>query len=112
MLATLWLIFFAWWAADGLQQLMSNPEYLVVFTQTLALLSIVICCSALLWLQLRWRYALLLVVALGGLVGFVIFLSNSQEFPLIDRIFGWFACVLSGVSVAAALFGLLRPTAK
>jgi hypothetical protein len=112
ILAIFWLLFVALWVSDGLQQLTSNSEYFVVFAQTLALLSFVVCCSVLLWLQLSWRYALLLFVAFGGMVGFVIFLSNSQEFPLIDRAFGWFACTLSGVSVAAALFGLLRPTPR
>lgn len=108
-LAIFWLVFFIWWVADGVRQLAADAEYLSVFVQTIALLSVVICCSAMLWLQIRWRYPLLLVVGLGGLLAFVVFLSNSEGFPLVDRAFGWFACALSVISAVVALLGLVRP---
>jgi xanthine/uracil permease len=108
-LAICWVLFFAWWVADGLRQLISDAEYLSVFATTAALLSVVVLCSVLLWRQSKWRYASLVPVALATLVGFAIFLSNAQGFPFIDLAFGWFALALAVSSLCIAVFGLLRP---
>ncbi|GEM_PF-6205987 len=107
-LAICWLFYVAWWLTDGLRQLSLDTEYLRVFLLTSVLLSVIVSGIVFLWRQSRWRYALLLPVALASLGGMTIFLSNSQGFPLADLVFGWFAFSLSVLSIGVALFGFAR----